>query len=65
MYKGRKIVIAPSAVASRVLGRHGSAGRNWTVSIDGEDIVDRISYVRFKDENLIMIAVKKYVDKLD
>ena len=58
VYKGRKIVITFSSAPCRVIGRHGSAGKSWTVSVDGENVIDRISYTRIKDENPIMIAAK-------
>ncbi|QLG13594.1 hypothetical protein HLB42_21895 (plasmid) [Deinococcus sp. D7000] len=64
VYKGREIVIDFSPLPNRPLGRHAAARKNWTVKIDGENILDRISYIGIRDENLIMSAAKKYVDKL-
>ncbi|GGO41553.1 hypothetical protein GCM10008949_52580 [Deinococcus humi] len=63
-YRGREIVITFSPIPDRPLGRHGASRKNWAISIDGESIIDRISYIGIQDENLIMAAAKKYIDKI-
>jgi hypothetical protein len=62
-YKGHQIIVTPLPALDPIIGGHGAIGRNWEVSVDGQDVTSKVSYIGIRSVELVMISAKRYVDK--